>query len=460
MMRHLQRLSFGLAWSMVLGFVTWSALLLAAMQDARAELSDLQGQLSHLREAEAGWCRLGEPANDALHTHDVAGARLRLDEAVASWSALRPGLSAPVAAALAAPQAELLAATRETLERADVGPDTAPDAAARAPADAGESMLRADLVTHAGEALLRAEGGRLEAAVDVRLAQQRRRMAQAYAILVACLGLRWSGAGTRPAPGQGTGGVGQARRGAPATLLEEAGDRAAAALGGDLGGAFLLAPGEHVRPCGGRGWLPHGPGVGLADGRPGALLGRALAGEAATSCHDADAGAPLLRRHGVVGGLAVPIRGARRVVGALAVFTRRERAFSGEDVAFVQALADVLPTALERHHTAQQRRRAAAVREPRLARGARLRAARTCSRTRATWCIARDGRRLELEANLSSRASERRRVEGRARAIEKLEVVGRLAGGVAHDFNNALTVINGNAELVHGQLDERHPARR
>ena len=47
-----------------------------------------------------------------------------------------------------------------------------------------------------------------------------------------------------------------------------------------------------------------------------------------------------------------------------------------------------------------------------------------------------------------------RKNEKRIQRIQRLEAVGRLAGGIAHEFNNLLTAISGNAELIEMNLEE------
>ncbi|MEX2153299.1 MAG: response regulator [Gemmatimonadaceae bacterium] len=112
------------------------------------------------------------------------------------------------------------------------------------------------------------------------------------------------------------------------------------------------------------------------------------------------AGAQRLRDRDLESGITVVIPGPVAAFGVLAAHDRRPRKFTQDDLHFLQAIAHVLSTSVEH------------------------------ARTEASF-----------------------------RQTQRLEAVGQLASGVAHDFNNMLSAITAYGEMVRGALKTDDPVR-
>ncbi|HVN04558.1 MAG TPA: response regulator [Bryobacteraceae bacterium] len=105
-----------------------------------------------------------------------------------------------------------------------------------------------------------------------------------------------------------------------------------------------------------------------------------------------------------------------------------------------------------------------------------IRARTTAHNTGHVLLVARDNTEIAIEQSAAPLLDERGRLQGAIlvfrditgrRQLEeqlsharKMDAVGRLAGGVAGDFNNVLTVINGYSDMLRAQIPPASPLRR
>jgi PAS domain S-box-containing protein len=230
---------------------------------------------------------------------------------------------------------------------------------------------------------------------------------------------------------------------------------------------------------------------------------------------------PHLLHHGVISGLSTIIAGRGAPLGLLGAYSSQHRDFSAADVDFLQAVAHLLGTALDRQRmeetvrwlaaivestedavigksldgiitswnpgaarlygwsaqeivgqsitvlTAADRRAEALGMLDQLRRGQRIEQFETVR-------LRKDGKPIDVALTISpvcdsagavvgastiARDISRRKIlEEQLRQAQKMEAIGHLAGGVAHDFNNLLTVITGYSDLLLAQMPPEDPS--
>lgn len=148
---------------------------------------------------------------------------------------------------------------------------------------------------------------------------------------------------------------------APARLLQEVAEAVRDALKVDFCTVLELADGgDSLLLKAGAGWKPGVVGHARVSAGPGSQAGYTLLVSQPVVVGDLEretrfTASPLLREHGVASGMSVLILGPDAPLGVLDAHTRVARVFGRDDVHFLQSVANLVATALERHRAEAER---------------------------------------------------------------------------------------------------------